>query len=98
MGGTITEPNARQPFHGKSVGFSFRHMPDFDQSEHDIAEGGEMGKQIEALEHHASHCALVGQFPFAQAMPAAVPCHVTNCHIIENDFPSVKILKQVDAT
>jgi hypothetical protein len=98
MSGAITETNAGEPIHGEGMGFNFRHMPDLHQAEHDIAKGGEMGEKIETLKHHAGHGTLAGEFPFAQAMPAAIPCHVTNRHIIKDDFATVKILKQIDAT
>ena len=67
------------------------------QAEHDVAGGGQMREQVEALEDHAGHRTLARQFAVAEPVAAAIRRAVADGLAVEDDVAALILFQQVDA-
>ena len=93
----LQQADAVQPFFGQRYRFILAHFLDLEQAEGDVLQRGQVREQVELLERHAGHCAVLGDHPLRVAYALAANIAVTNGLAIQGDLPALELFQQVHA-
>ncbi len=85
--GLLGDAHPHQQLARRGLGLRFRHLADLDRRDHQVLQHGQMGKQVELLEHHADIAA--DHIDIARG--------VIEFDAVDHDAPLAVFLQAVDA-
>ncbi len=94
----LQQADTVEPFFGQGHGFVLAHFLHLEQAQSDVLQRRQVRKQVELLERHAGHRAVLGNHPLRVTHTLAGDFAVTDRLAIQGDLAALEFFEQVDAT